>query len=95
MKEFQKRLYDLRILVSETKELDFSKICIKAGPNCLIGENALTFFTDTNNGNVNIPGNDGDIKREVRYGRGGRFQGNGNIINIPTIFGGTVPEKVN
>jgi len=30
----------------------------------------------------------------VRTGRGGNFQGNGNIIEIEPIFGGITPEEV-
>jgi hypothetical protein len=101
VQKFQNELFEIEYEYENgnSAKFKFDDICVKIGQPgqqfCLFGESPLT-FAQNQFGVIDFTQftSDSDLLTKVQSGTGGRSNGNGDIIEIDQIFGGTVPEAV-
>lgn len=63
---------------------------------CEIGDSPLSFLENENGEyDINMHIADIDLLNSIRSGKSMKHMGNGHIIDIGSIFGGTFPDMIN
>mmetsp|Transcript_18041 Transcript_18041/g.30748 ORF Transcript_18041/g.30748 Transcript_18041/m.30748 type:complete len:538 (+) Transcript_18041:285-1898(+) len=92
---FRDAMLEISYEDEEGNQASIKDICVKIGQACSTGKNPLTFATDPQ-GTVNIEqfATDAELLTAVQTGKGGFYLGDGNIIQIDSVFGNTIPTDV-
>ena len=103
LNEFRTRLMGHEVEVAnakkETRTMKMQDVCLKIGDECSFVLDPVVFATVVNRDwstEIDFDQFDDDeaLRAQVNTGTGGFFTGNGEVIVVDTMFGGTEPATV-